>query len=155
MHIVLLSILLHTVYLSTNLCGITLFYPKYDGCTYLRGYKVPRFTSEQSPKSEPWELRISYSACRVIGSCNMQVKVSAWLIEHHGIKLYTTVDLWFSIFVISKANEVSVIRCTFHHSYPSRIILRYSLNRKLCGLLRYCERFRGKYIDLTVNRTKF
>jgi len=58
----------HFAYLSTNLCGITLFYPKYDDRTYLPGYKVQRTTSQQTPKSEPWEPRISYSACRVISS---------------------------------------------------------------------------------------
>lgn len=67
----------HFVYLSSNLCGITLFYPKYDGRTYLTDYMVLRPTSEQSPKSEPFEPQISYSACRVISSCDMQVKVSA------------------------------------------------------------------------------
>jgi hypothetical protein len=65
----------HFAYLSTNLCGITLFYPIYDGRSYLPGYKVPRSTSEQFPKSEPWEPRISYSACRVISSCDTQVRV--------------------------------------------------------------------------------
>lgn len=141
----------HFAYLSTNLCGITLLFPKYEGRIYLPDYKVPRFTSEQSPKSEPWDQRNSYNACRVISSCNTEVKMSAWLIEHHGMKLYTRVDLWFYIFVISKVNGASVISYTFRHIYPSRITLRYSLNRKICGPLRQCECFREKYLALTGN----
>jgi hypothetical protein len=134
----------HFAYLSNNLCGITLFYPKYDGRTNLPGYKVPRSTSEQSPKSKLLEPRISYSACRVISSRVMQVKVPAWLIQQHGMKLHTTVDLWFYIFVIWKVNGVWVISYMFQHRYSSRIILRYSLYRKLCSPLRQCESFREK-----------
>jgi len=151
MHIVLLSILLHTLLIYLPIYAASHSFTQ--NMTAVPIYQATRCYAAQASNLQNQSLQC-LQCWRSIGSCDMQVKVSAWLIEHHGIKLYTTVDLWLSIFVISKVNEVSVIRYTFHHSYPSRIILRYSLNRKLCGLLRYCECFRGKYIALTVNRIK-
>ena len=121
----------HFVYLPTNLCGIIPFYPKYEGRTYLPGYKLPLST-----KSEPWETQISYCASRVISNNNEHIKESAWSVKHHGMNLYRKTDLWFHIFLISKTNGVSVISYTFRHSYPSRKIRRYPLNRTLCGPLR-------------------
>jgi len=156
----------HTLYI-TSLC--ILFF-----CQFFYTLRLSIYQSKRHYTLLP-EIWQSYKAtsCHVPQASNLQnqsrgnreirtvpagslasesVRVVNWPTWHEVI--YTRVDLWFYIFVISKVNGVLVISYTFRHIYPSRIILRNSLNRKLCGPLKQWERVREKYLLLTGNWTK-
>jgi len=148
MHLVLLSILLHTL-----LIYLPIYAASHSFSRIMTAVLIYQATSCHVPQASNLQnqSRGTSKFHTMPAGLLAAVIMSAWLSEHHGMKLYMRVDLWFYIFVISKVNGTSVISYTFRHIYPSRIIFRYSLNRKICGPLRQCESFREKYLALTGN----